>query len=379
MAYIERTAKSRNYPKGGYKVSYRAPNGRERSQTFARRIDAERFITSIEHTKLSGSYVDRAAGRITLDQFIATEYRKTQTNLAPSTLARDESYIRTHISPVFGAVALSTIDYTDCQGWVNDLAENRAPATVVKVAQIMGKIMKAAVRSRRVVVNPMNEVILPSIDEPDDVYLTPAQVARLADAMTSVAPQYRALVFVGCYAGPRIGELCALQWSDFDALHRTLSITRGVVEVSGYGVIEGSTKTKAGRRRVTLPSQVVAELEAHRTRFAHGPRIFPSPDGKMLRPNQFRPRQWAAAVDASGLDPVPTPHDMRHTAVSLWVAAGANDLEVAKWAGHRSAAFTKSRYAHLFPEHGDALAERLGAFIESATATPAALPLRQIS
>ena len=51
-------------------------------------------------------------------------------------------------------------------------------------------------------------------------------------------------------------------------------------------------------------------------------------------------------------------HDLRHTAVSLRVAAGATDLEVAKWAGHRSAAFTKSRYAHLFPEHGEALASR---------------------
>ena len=56
-------------------------------------------------------------------------------------------------------------------------------------------------------------------------------------------------------------------------------------------------------------------------------------------------------------------HDMRHTAASLWVAAGASDLEVAKWAGHRSAAFAKSRYAHLFPEHGQALADRLDAFI----------------
>ena len=63
---------------------------------------------------------------------------------------------------------------------------------------------------------------------------------------------------------------------------------------------------------------------------------------------------------------------MRHTAVSLWVAAGASDLEVAKWAGHRSAAVTKSRYAHLFPEHGDALADRLAAFIAASTPTPAA-------
>ena len=66
-------------------------------------------------------------------------------------------------------------------------------------------------------------------------------------------------------------------------------------------------------------------------------------------------------------------------AVSLSVAAGASDLEVAKWAGHSSATFTKSRYAHLFPEHGEALADRLEAFIAASTPTPAAsmVPLRR--
>ncbi len=82
----------------------------------------------------------------------------------------------------------------------------------------------------------------------------------------------------------------------------------------------------------------------------------------------MRPAVCGHPGPASGF----TFHDMRHTAVSLWVAAGASDLEVAKWAGHRSAAFTKSRYAHLFPEHGEALADRLEAFIAAATPTPAA-------
>jgi integrase len=90
-----------------------------------------------------------------------------------------------------------------------------------------------------------------------------------------------------------------------------------------------------------------------------------------VRASNLRRRQWTAAVARADL-PGFTFHDMRHTAVSLWVAAGASDLEVAKWAGHRSAAFTKSRYAHLFPEHGEALADRLDAFIAASTPTPAA-------
>lgn len=240
-----------------------------------------------------------------------------------------------------------------------------------EAAQIMGKVMKTAVRAKKISANPMAEVSLPSIEEPEDIYLTPAQVEALADAMGELAPRYRALVWLGCYAGPRIGELLALRWSDVDVLRRTVTISRKVVELTGAGLVEGTTKTKAGRRTVTLPRPVLAELEAHRDAFPSTGLVFTSPEGHQVRAHNLRQREWSAAVERAGLTGL-TFHQMRHTAVSLWVAAGASDLEVAKWAGHRSAAFTKSRYAHLFPEHGEALADRLEAFILASTPTPAA-------
>jgi len=254
---------------------------------------------------------------------------------------------------------------------VNELSTRKAPATVVKAAQIMGKVMKTAVRAKVIPHNPMAEVSLPTITESEDVYLTPAQVEALADAMSEVAPRYRALVWLGCYAGPRIGELLALRWTDLDFLRRTVTVSRKVIAITGAGLVEGATKTKAGRRTVTLPRRVVAELEQHRSSYPSPALVFTSSEGNQVRSGNLRRRHWAPAVALAGLDGC-TFHDMRHTAVSLWVAAGASDLEVAKWAGHSSAAFTKSRYAHLFPEHGEALADRLEAFIAASTPTPAA-------
>lgn len=161
----------------------------------------------------------------------------------------------------------------------------------------------------------MAEVKLPSIEESEDVYLTPAQVQELAEA---IHPRYRAFVYVGCYCGPRIGELAALRWTDVDLMRRTLTISKKVVEVTGYGMVEGATKTKAGRRTVTIPRGVVAELERHRLAYPSSGPLFTTPDGSQLRSNNLRRREWAAAVKVLGLDLAPTFHDMRHTAVSLW-------------------------------------------------------------
>jgi integrase len=54
-------------------------------------------------------------------------------------------------------------------------------------------------------------------------------------------------------------------------------------------------------------------------------------------------------------------HDLRHTAVALWIAAGANPKEVAARAGHSSVSFTLDRYGHLYPESDAALRDRLDA------------------
>jgi hypothetical protein len=62
-------------------------------------------------------------------------------------------------------------------------------------------------------------------------------------------------------------------------------------------------------------------------------------------------------------------HDLRHTAVALWIAAGANPKEVAARAGHASVSFTLDRYGHLYPEADTALRDRLDALYSTAQPT----------
>jgi hypothetical protein len=72
---------------------------------------------------------------------------------------------------------------------------------------------------------------------------------------------------------------------------------------------------------------------------------------------------------AAGLAPLRV-HDMRHTAVALWIAAGANPKQLAAWAGHTSVAVVLDRYAHLFEGHEAAVLSRLDAFAECISVPP---------
>jgi integrase len=74
--------------------------------------------------------------------------------------------------------------------------------------------------------------------------------------------------------------------------------------------------------------------------------------------DDVRRRFWTPAVERAGLAPLRI-HDLRHTAVSLSIADGADPKRVATLAGHTSVVVVLDRYGHLYPEQDDELMERL--------------------
>jgi integrase len=182
------------------------------------------------------------------------------------------------------------------------------------------------------------------------------------DRLKYLLSEHRALVLLGAYGGLRIGELAGLRRRRVDLLRGTVDVAEIVVEVRGKLFI-GPPKTRAGRRTVGLPRAVVEELAAHLGPV--GPadaHVFTAEKGGVLRPSNFRTKVWLPAVQAAGLAPL-RPHDLRHTAVALWIAAGANPKEVSVRAGHTSVAFTLDRYGHLFEGHDQELRDRLDAML----------------
>ena len=101
---------------------------------------------------------------------------------------------------------------------------------------------------------------LPKVEREEMRFLTPAEVAHLADA---IRLPYRALVLVGAYGGLRIGELAGLRRSRVDLLRGTVTVAHIVVEVQGVLRHIGPPKTRASRRTVGLPRFVVEELARH--------------------------------------------------------------------------------------------------------------------
>jgi integrase len=86
--------------------------------------------------------------------------------------------------------------------------------------------------------------------------------------------------------------------------------------------------------------------------------VFTAPEGGVSRNTNFRPRFFDLPLRRPGC-PGLTPHELRHTAASLAVAAGANVKAVQQMLGHASAAMTLDVYAGLFADDLDRVADQL--------------------
>ena len=356
-----------------WRARTRLRNGDARSNTFARKVDAEAWLTTMQAGRLDGTAADPKRGRTTYGAWLDKWQPTRRHGSRASTLARDDSYIANHVRPHWQDWQLAHIDRTDVVDWVGELSDKGlAPATVAKVYQLFAASIEAAITDRYLGVSPCRSIDLPKIGKHPMRILTPGELGRLADKMDE---RYRALVLVAGYGGLRIGELSALHVGDIDRKRKQVRVERTASWVKGHLHIN-QPKTASGRRSVALPGFVWDALVGHLGEHSGPEIVFPAPGGGYLQPNLFRRRQFAPAVAGAKLDGL-RPHDLRHTAVSLWIASGADVKRVAARAGHTSVSFTLDRYGHLYPDSEDDLMGALDALGRAATEPDNVVSIRQ--
>jgi integrase len=336
---------------GRWRARYRDPAGREHARHFPRRVDAQRWLDETTASVVTGTYVDPVKSRVTVAEWSA-RWLAAQGQLKPSTRARYEGILRIQVVPTWGRVALANVTHADIASWVSSL--DLAPATIRQVHRVFSLVLTLAVRDGRIARNPADRVALPRAAKPDKRFLTHAEVAALAEAAGGYALAVRVLAFCGL----RFGELAALRVRRVDLLRRRIEVAESVTEVGGRAVF-GTPKTHQ-RRSVPVPRSLLDALAEQLAGRAPDDYVFPAEKGGVLGLRNWRRKVFGPATRAAGLSGV-TPHDLRHTAASLSVSAGANVKAVQRLLGHASAAMTLDVYSGLFDDDLDAVADRLDA------------------
>lgn len=225
----------------------------------------------------------------------------------------------------WGAIAamdVQTISPADVQRWISTLGDLRASSVKRYVTTLRQVLDFAAVDP-----NPARDerVRLPKVER---VEIEPPTAAEVEAIVAHVRPRWRLPVRVLEATGMRVGEMCALTWSDVDFRGLRLRVRTG--------------KTTAARRWVQVPEPLMAEIDAlvpPDDRVADR-RVFGGMTGQDLR--QAMGRACAAAGIARF-----SPHDLRHRRVSIWHREGVPFREIAARVGHSRTSMTADTYSHV--------------------------------
>lgn len=335
-----------------WRARYRDLAGKEHARHFKRKADAQRWIDSVTTAVVTGTYVD--PGRAAITVAAMADGWASNPGWTASTRARNESILRRHVLPRWGSTRLSSVDHEEVQRWATDLARTGLAAnTVRKIVGVLHSVLAAAVKGRRLTSNPADDVVLPRATVARRRYLSAQQVEALADA----SGRRRDVVLLLAYSGLRWGELAALRVGDVDTLRRRLNVERSVTEVDGV-LVWGAPKDHQ-RRSVPYPEFLRGALEDAIHGRPADDLLFPATGGQPMRVRNARRDWFDAAATAAGI-PGLTPHELRHTAASLAVGAGASVLAVQRMLGHEKASMTLDTYSDLFDDDLDALGDRLG-------------------
>ena len=119
---------------------YRDPGGTQLVKVFGRKLDAERFLTTVEASKLSGSYIDAKRASITFRAFPKEHWAAHMHNLAADTTRpRKRSVLDPHILPTLGNHPVGAIEpsivATAVASWSQTLAPGRVGCTRLQTAR----------------------------------------------------------------------------------------------------------------------------------------------------------------------------------------------------------------------------------------------------
>lgn len=349
----------RRLPSGRYQARYRTPDGVEHTavETFARKGEADRYLSGVETDLGRGQYVDHRRGQVTLAAW-AKRYMATTAALKPKTRAGYDSLLRTTILPELGHIMVGELQPITVREWLAALSARGLSASRVRQSfRLLSQLMSQAVENGLRATNPCAGAKPPRLPETGPQVLTEGQVAAIVAA---VPVPYDLLVEILAYAGLRIGEAFALRRKRVDLLNGRIVVAESLSDADGRLSFEAPKSHQC--RAVALPAFLVQRLARHLESVPSDPDalLFTGATGQPLRHTGFYRRAWRPAVAAAGLIDV-TPHDLRGTHASWLVDNGCSVVDVAARLGHSAATVTTRHYARPVAGRDTEIASRLEA------------------
>lgn len=386
-APLEKTGTTGVFRRGTrYAIIYRDAQGKQRQESARTYDDARRLLKKRQGEVLAGTHHPATRERFEeyAREWIGRYQGKGRRGFRDRTRDDYRRDLEGYVLPQLGRLRLEQITPREVATFVawlcNDRAQGEraserkatlpgaseaavtvkpvhlADATVRRILTVLRACLASAVAEGLIRHNPARDAALPARDEQHRIDLgtdlvEEAQAKALTDEQLAmflaVCPErWRPFFSLLAATGLRWSEAIALRWADVELdgssahVHVRRACVRGKM---------GPPKSKYGRRQIPIDHDLVRTLRAVR-KLSEWPGeddpVFPGHTGGPLGYDNTRRRALVPIGQEAGVPWVGF-HTFRHTCATRLFTGGRNAVQVQRWLGHHSPAFTLSVYVHL--------------------------------
>ena len=276
--------------------------------------------------------------------------------LKESSYAEYVQVIHGHLMPYFQGLKSSQLTNDRVNQFVKDKLQSgrldgKGGLSAKRVRDILAVLLQAIQYGEKkgAIVGFDYDITRPKVQSTQMPVLTAQEQNSLLDYAKTNLDHKKLGIIIALYTGVRLGELCALQWSDINFNEGILSITKTLQRIKNTApnsttktkMVIDTPKSKKSTRPIPLPTYLLCllkQLQQSNEMYVLSGKI------KYVDPRVYQDnfKEYLKKADV----PENTIHALRHTFATNAVARGFDVKNLSEILGHSSVRFTLEKYVH---------------------------------
>ncbi len=253
-----------------------------------------------------------------------------------------------HILPFLGNIKYENLTLNTFNEFISQKrSEELSSKYISDIVNVIKSITKFARRTFNYV-DKAEFLVVPREKKYKDNYILDAdQQKTLVKYLTENRSNSNVGILMSLLMGIRLGELCALKWSDIDLDKRILTVDQTIQRIkdlneeNGTKILIGAPKSETSARDIPIPDLLIDILNDLKSDddnyFLTGRKNFTEP-----RTMQYRFKSILKRLSL----PDYSFHSLRHTFATNCIAIGFDVKTLSEILGHSSVELTLNRYVH---------------------------------
>lgn len=282
---------------------------------------------------------------VAFDEFVQEWYQENEVRWKESYKDSMKIYLWSYLVPHFGDTDVSKITRPDILKYRASLVKPKEDGKVLS-AEFINHVMTPlrmilTEAADRYDFRSTFENIKPLRIEKRDV--NPFSINEVTEFLAAVRPEFKDYFTVRFFTGMRTSEIDGLKWKYVDFEKQLISVRETFV----HGRPD-TTKTVGSSRDIQMSSIVFQALKSQYKVTGDNEYVFCNSAGKPLDKGNMRDRVWKPTLNKLGM-PYRRPYETRHTAATLWLAAGEAPEWIARQMGHTTTKMLFNVYSRYVP------------------------------